>query len=631
MRSKRYGPSGTLVALFLILALLVSCNGRPGGEESTAAPKTEPAARETAPQEDRLAGDTASEPGQEEEAGEGGEVSFTLVTGEQDGRIVYIGRGGEIDGQVNPDLRVSLGQVVRLTLENGDGNQSHNLVIDEFNVVSQTVFRRGQQSTITFKPDREGIFSYYSTIHGHESAGMVGRLIVGDLPDQDTSGETEEGVGGQGGTGQGNAEAEITFKLVTGMQEGKMVFIGSGGEIDGQVNPDLRVEPGQTVEIILVNGDEILHNVALETLGIKSEYISEIGAETSLTFTAGEPGSDIYFCDVPGHRQAGMLGRLIVGEPAEEAVSDLPGVALPPDELPGPLDRTAPEHIRVDLETVEIEANLADGTSYTFWTFNGTVPGPFVRARVGDTIEVHLKNHVESAFAHSVDFHAATGPGGGAVSTQTPPGGETTVTFKALNPGLYVYHCATPMVAHHITNGMYGLILVEPEGGLPPVDREFYVMQGELYTTEEYGQAGHLNFDQEKLLNEDPEYFIFNGAVGALTVQHPLQAQVGETIRIFFGVGGPNFTSSFHVIGEIFDRVYAEGSLTSEPLKDVQSTLVPTGGSVVVEFTLEVPGNFVLVDHSLSRAERGLVGYLQVEGPENTEIYDGETQGEEGH
>jgi nitrite reductase (NO-forming) len=314
-----------------------------------------------------------------------------------------------------------------------------------------------------------------------------------------------------------------------------------------------------------------------------------------------------------------------------EAAADLPSVSRAPDDLPGPVGRSAVQHVQLDLETVEVAGRLADGTNYSFWTFNGKVPGPFVRIRVGDTVEVRLTNADTSTMVHSVDFHAVTGPGGGAVATQTQPGEETSFTFKALNPGLFVYHCATPMVAHHIANGMYGLILVEPEGGLPPVDREFYVMQGEIYTAEPLNQKGNTTFSLEKLLDESPEYLVFNGAVGALTGEHPLEARVGETVRIFFGVGGPNFTSSFHVIGEIFDRVYEHASLTSPPLTDVQTTLIPTGGATMVEFTVEVPGRYILVDHSLSRLERGLAGFLVVEGPEDPEIFDGEASGDGGH
>jgi nitrite reductase (NO-forming) len=215
--------------------------------------------------------------------------------------------------------------------------------------------------------------------------------------------------------------------------------------------------------------------------------------------------------------------------------------------------------------------------------------------------------------------------------TQTQPGAETMFTFKALNPGLYVYHCATPMVAQHIANGMYGLILVEPEGGLPPVDREFYVMQGEIYTMEAFGSSGLLTENIDALLDEDPEYLVFNGAADGLTAKKPLTANVGETVRIFFGVGGPNFTSSFHVIGEIFDRVYNQASLTSNPLTDVQTTTVPPGGATMVEFKLEVPGNYILVDHALSRLQRGLAGFLVVEGAADPEIFDGELTSGSGH
>jgi nitrite reductase (NO-forming) len=296
-------------------------------------------------------------------------------------------------------------------------------------------------------------------------------------------------------------------------------------------------------------------------------------------------------------------------------------VVRDPADLPKPLNNRAPSKVKVDLETIELTGKLDDGTSYRYWTFNGKVPGPFVRVRVGDTVEVKLKNHGDSALMHNVDFHAVTGPGGGAKATDADPGEARSFEFKATNPGLYVYHCAVPMAAQHISNGMYGLILVEPEGGLPKVDHEFYVMQGELYTKEAFGTKGELAESHEKLMNERPEYFIFNGAVGALTTEKPLKAKVGETVRIYFGVGGPNYTSSFHVIGEIFDKLHNLGSLTSAPLLDVQTATVPPGGAAVVEFKLEVPGNYMLVDHALTRVARGLAGVLQVEGTNNPAVF----------
>ena len=311
----------------------------------------------------------------------------------------------------------------------------------------------------------------------------------------------------------------------------------------------------------------------------------------------------------------------------------LADIVRAPTDLPPPLAQRGPENIRIDMKTIEVTGQLDDGTAYHYWTFDAKVPGPFVRVRVGDTVEVHLKNADDSALMHNVDFHAVTGPGGGGVATQAAPGEEKGFIFKPLNPGLYVYHCATPPVAQHISAGMYGLILVEPEGGLPKVDREFYVMQGELYTEETIGTKGELTESYDKLIGERPEFYLFNGAVGALVNQQPLQAKVGETVRIYFGVGGPNATSSFHVIGEVFDKVYPFADLTSQPLANVQTITVPPGGAAAVEFKLDVPGKFILVDHALSRLEKGLAGFLYVNGKENPSIFRAHTKpdGDSGH
>jgi nitrite reductase (NO-forming) len=432
----------------------------------------------------------------------------------------------------------------------------------------------------------------------------------------------DRSVQAQPDTSTQQIENTVSFTLETGIADGRLVFIGQGGDIEGIINPDLIVSPGDTVEITLVNGDGPEHDIVIPDLEVESEIIQGIGTSTTVTFVVEEEGEFIYLCSIPGHQAAGMEGRLISGELAETGASDQAvSIVRDPADLPPPLERRSPQTIKVALETVELDGFLADGVTYTYWTFDGKVPGPFIRVMQGDTVEISLSNLDSSRHTHSIDLHAVTGPGGGAVYTQVNPGGEKSFIFKALQPGLYVYHCATPMVAHHIANGMYGLILVEPEGGLPSVDREFYIMQGEIYTDKTLGQRGHLVEDIDKLLAETPEYFVFNGAVGGLTQEYPLQAQVGETVRIFFGVGGPNFVSSFHVIGEIFDRVYDQASLTSAPLTDVQTTLVPPGGATMVEFTLDVPGNYILVDHALSRLERGLVGFLTVTGDENPEIF----------
>lgn len=424
---------------------------------------------------------------------------------------------------------------------------------------------------------------------------------------------------------------DVTFTLRTAIAEGKFAYIGVGGTIDGTINPDLRVPLNAVVQIVLVNGDGAEHDLAFPDFNTASDHLNKKDSSTALVFRATKQGTFAYFCTLPGHRQAGMEGKIIVGQDVAKKAAPVRSISADPMAVPAPLRKRGPTTVRVDLEAVEMEARLADGVTYRYWTFNRKVPGPFIRVRQGDTLEVHMKNAKDSAMIHSVDFHAATGPGGGAAVTQTSPGGETTVTFKALNPGLYVYHCATPMVAHHLTNGMYGLVLVEPENGLPKVDREFYVMQGELYTRERFGHLGLQELSVEKLLDERPEYMVFNGAVGSLTTEHIMRAKVGETVRIFFGVGGPNLVSSFHVIGEIFDRVYDQASLTSPPLTDVQTTLVPAGGAAMVEFKVDVPGRYILVDHALSRMERGLVGFIVVEGKENPAVFKGTHSGGGGH
>lgn len=425
----------------------------------------------------------------------------------------------------------------------------------------------------------------------------------------------------------------IRYTLKTGIAEGRMVFIGVGGNIDEQINPLLSAAEGQVVQVTLVNGEGAEHDIVFADQGPagSSPHITGRGASTNIAFVPSKAGDYIYYCSVPGHQLAGMQGQfLITPQPPASPLVEA-DISLRSTEVPAPIGKREPQTVRVDLVTVELEGRLAEGTTFGYWTFNGKVPGPMLRVRVGDTVDVHLKNADASAMVHSVDFHAATGPGGGAAATQTNPGDTKSFKFKALIPGLYVYHCATPMVAHHIANGMYGMILVEPEGGLPPVDREFYVMQGEIYTEAPFGQHGSQEFNVEKLLNERPEYFVFNGSVGALSKLHPLQAKVGETIRIFFGVGGPNFTSSFHLIGEIFDKVYNLGGVLSEPLRGVQTVTVPAGGAVITEVKLDVPGNYVLVDHALSRVERGLVGILHVEGAVNSEIFDGKVEPGSGH
>ena len=427
----------------------------------------------------------------------------------------------------------------------------------------------------------------------------------------------------RGATASENVQgpADKIYRLRTGIVDGNMVFIGDSGGIKGQMNPTFEVQPDDIVQVILMNGDGGTHDIAIPRFNVRSKRLMRKGDTTSVKFRVDRGGSYPYFCTVAGHRIAGMEGTVRVGASEETAPVRAPLISRNPADLPGPVGSREPTTVEYEFTAIEQRGRIAEGASYTYFTFNGQVPGPFLRVKVEDRVEIHLSNPDSNSMVHSIDFHAATGPGGGAAVMQVPPGEKRSFTFKALKPGLYVYHCASPMVAHHIANGMYGMILVEPGDGLSEVDHEFYVMQQEIYTSGAPGSKGNLQFNDEKLLNENPEYVVLNGSVGALTEHHPLRVKTGETARIYFGVGGPNLTSSFHVIGEIMDRVYPRGSISSDQLQDIQTTTVAPGGATIAEIRFEVPGTYKIVDHALSRLQRGLVGYIIASGPENRMVF----------
>ncbi len=305
-----------------------------------------------------------------------------------------------------------------------------------------------------------------------------------------------------------------------------------------------------------------------------------------------------------------------------DRTSRVENISRDPNDLPPPTGRDHSETVKVTLIAKEVIAEMAPGVYFNYWTFDGKVPGPFIRAREGDTVELTLKNDPTSINAHNIDLHAVTGPGGGAVYTNVKPGESKTITFKTMNPGIFVYHCAHSNPATHMAHGMYGLILVEPKAGLPKVDKEFYVMQGEFYSTGNTGRKGIQIFDAGKMLDSKPEYVVFNGRVGG--IMDNMKAKTGQQVRMYVGNGGVNLVSSFHVIGEIFDTVFLEGSIGGPLLENVQSTVVPAGGASIVQFGLQVPGKYILVDHALARMDKGAWGVLQVEGEKNEAILKGE-------
>jgi nitrite reductase (NO-forming) len=339
------------------------------------------------------------------------------------------------------------------------------------------------------------------------------------------------------------------------------------------------------------------------------------------TAVADAAGQD---AEAAGHDLAvpGLTHAVAAVDPV--AVASLPTVlgelAYAPQAAP-PVDRDYRAHVHVDLEVTEEVMEIADGVSYEFWTFGGGVPGPMIRVREGDYVTINLQNHPDSRFPHNIDLHAVTGQGGGAEATLIMPGQQAGFGFAALSPGVYVYHCATAPVGMHVANGMYGLIVVDPADGWSPVDHELYVVQGDFYTTGDFGEAGLQPFDMQRAIDEDPSYVVFNGSVGSMTGENAPVARVGDRVRIFFGNGGPNLASSLHVIGEIFENVYAEGGLVAN--HNVQTTLVPAGGSAVVEMTFEVPATYIVVDHSIFRAfNKGALGTIVVTGPESPDVFD---------
>jgi nitrite reductase (NO-forming) len=319
-------------------------------------------------------------------------------------------------------------------------------------------------------------------------------------------------------------------------------------------------------------------------------------------------------------RTASSFSPIPIHVPSDEIVGQEVAILTDAPRVPAPITRTHATRVIVNLDVIEKKMRLADGVEYTMWTFGGSVPGKFIRVREGDLVELHLKNDASSTMPHNIDLHAVTGPGGGAKTSLAIPGGEAIFTFTAMNPGLFVYHCATAPVPMHMANGMYGMILVEPKAGLAKVDREFYVMQSEFYTKGAFGEKGLQQLDMDKGVEERPTYVVFNGSVDALTGDNALKAKAGERVRIFVGDAGPNLTSSFHVIGEVFDNVYVEGGTVAQ--HNVQTTMIPSGGSTIVEFGIENPGDLILVDHSIFRAfNKGTLGMIKVEGKNNPKVF----------
>ncbi|HYW03686.1 MAG TPA: copper-containing nitrite reductase [Gammaproteobacteria bacterium] len=299
-------------------------------------------------------------------------------------------------------------------------------------------------------------------------------------------------------------------------------------------------------------------------------------------------------------------------------------VAADADRLPPPISRDHAIHHDIELVARQVVAKLDSGASFEFMTWDGQVPGPMIRVRQGDTVSLTVTNARGNTRPHNVDMHAVYGTGGGSAATMVGPGQSHTEKFKCLYPGAFIYHCAVGNMDEHISRGMFGMILVEPRDGLPPVDREFYIGQHELYTQQPFGSHGTLSFDYQAMAREDPGYVLFNGAVAGYTAGRfgPLQANVGETVRVLMVSGGPNLMSSFHAIGNVWTRCWPQGALANPPLRYVQTQPVPPGSCFVGDMELPVPETIKLVDHALSRvARKGLLAEIEVKGKPNPDVY----------
>lgn len=295
------------------------------------------------------------------------------------------------------------------------------------------------------------------------------------------------------------------------------------------------------------------------------------------------------------------------------------------DDLPGPLEGGIPKTVKVKLIAREITGVIDPKSKRTFryFTFNGQVPGPFIRVVEGDTLDVTLVNPETNTETHTADFHAVIGYKGGGAKLMAPPGESRRSSFLMTRPGLYVYHCVgdgtVHDVCHHINNGMYGMILVEPRDPdnefrkllLTPNIKEFYVMQSEFHVNSEIPG----NMDEEKGLREQPDFVVFNGRVQSL-IDHPLRSTLGDDVIIYFGNAGPNKISSFHIVGGIFETVWREGVLASPPIKYVQTTAVPAGCAAVIQVKSEKSssevGSYLLIDHSVFRVAKGAKGELWI-------------------
>ena len=272
------------------------------------------------------------------------------------------------------------------------------------------------------------------------------------------------------------------------------------------------------------------------------------------------------------------------------------------------LKAVEPGEKKIELTATDVATYLAKDVAYAGWGFNGTIPGPALRARQGDKIDFEFKVDKNASTAHSVDFHSAQTPPDKNYKT-VMPGEEYAWSFTANHPGAYLYHCGTPPVLMHIGTGMYGAMIVDPKEGWPPA-QELIFIQSDFYLKD--GGNGFMVADYTKMLgNGNMDYVTFNGYANQY-VENPITVKAGQPIRIFVVNAGPNVWASFHVVGAIFDKGFVNAN-PNNAYEGLQSMMIGPGDGACVEFTLPEPGIYTAVNHSFGHAAHGAIALLKAE------------------
>jgi nitrite reductase (NO-forming) len=372
-----------------------------------------------------------------------------------------------------------------------------------------------------------------------------------------------------------------------------------------------------TYAVKFVNDGAVQHNL---TFADGTKLVADPGQTTAGSITV--PATGITFlCDVPGHAQAGMTGAITVAAPSVAASPAAgSGTAATSSTLPAP-DPNAPPYTLynpiapavlpgtshdVYLPIVERKMTVATGYVMDVWTFGGTVPGPTIRVHLGDTVRVHLTN--TTTMSHSIDFHASQTAMNDQM-VEIPARGTWTYTFQADYAGVWMYHCGTPPALQHIADGMFGMVIVEPRGGLAPVGEELAIVQNEWY----FGGQGQIaDYAKADSTDPAPDWVVFNGVANQYK-DHPIQVQPGERIRLFVLDVGPNESSSFHIVGTIFDTVISEGVAllpgNSGGWGSQAVALLPAQAAII-ELTIPESGMYTMVTHAFNFVGHGAVGSL---------------------